>query len=795
MHLGRRAPVALLLCLALGILGMPAGLLAAKAAPAPAAPPTTAQLVAAAAAAQAPPASPTLETPPGGFHGKKLAKELVALRTPASRTYVTDQGTQATIYWSAPIESQDATGAWHLIDPSLQPTLGGGWHDASDSASLQLPAALGPAPVTVTTPSSTVSFSLVGAAAPGTVSGTTVTYPEALPGVDVSYQSRPGALKESLTLSGPASQRQFSYAASATGGVSLRPAAPGVIDVVDGAGSVVLSFSAPSMTDAAGATSSGVAFTASQQGGGWLLNLIPDPAWLDAPGRVWPVSVDPNTTYSEGGSSDTYISSTNQTTSFGSATTFKVGHVAATGENDRALLQFPDLAGSHTPDITVLDAELSINQSAHSSSNTTTISAYPATKAWTASATWLTYDGTHSWTTAGGDFSTPATDSATGGGSNPAGWSFFNLRAAVQPWFNFTPGTTGVLLKADESVDNQLSFDSWDSTGTVPSLYVEYTHSAGQAPGQTFLSHAVDDQEQVEVNRDGNLVVAAKDYSVAGVGLGFAVQRVYNSETAPAGEHSDTGATGWSMGTGRDVQIWDYKDDGVDRAVDFMGPGGVAELFVPSTTTRCPQYPSDANRYLYTSPAGADADLCYNSATDSYTVILHASQETLTLQPKVPGVSQEYTLVSDADRNANTVSYSYDTSGHWSGATDSVGRTFTVTDNSANEVSSIAESNFTGGHDSSGNPTHRSVSYGYDASNTYLTSFTDATGAVTSYHYNGSGLIDKITDPVGNQITVSYDGWNRVSAMTYVTNTGAGTGSTTNFTYLRHEVPRTEWAH
>lgn len=430
-----------------------------------------------------------LEVPPGGFHGKNVVRELTGQRTPASRTYVTQQGTLLTLYFPAPIEYRDATG-WHLVDDTLSPSAGGGWHNAADAATVSLPANLAAGPVAIQSPTSTVSFSVDGASpAVGRLSANTVTYPQALPGVDVSYRSKAGSLKETLSLAGPSSQRRFAFTATATAGVSLQPSGKGGLAVVDVEGRVIDVLAAPTMVDASGATSGGIVLAASLQAGAWHLSLTPDPAWLDAPGRAWPVAVDPSVTFSGSPEIDTYLSSASPTTSFSSATTFVIGHVASSGENDRALLAFPDLAGSRLPDITVLDAQLTMTQTGHTSANSTTISLYPAQKPWTSSATWNTYDGTNAWSSAGGasgtDYTATASDSQTGGPTD-GDWNF-HPRATLQSWFNFTTTTTateGFFVNANQSVDQKLTFVSWDDTVNTtswPYLYVEYTAAVGIA--------------------------------------------------------------------------------------------------------------------------------------------------------------------------------------------------------------------------------------------------------------------------------------------------------------------------
>ena len=72
---------------------------------------------------------------PGGFHGKEITRELLNRRTPSSRTYTTREGTETTFLYPEPVPFQDAMG-WHLVDPTLVPSAGGGWHNSGEAAAI-----------------------------------------------------------------------------------------------------------------------------------------------------------------------------------------------------------------------------------------------------------------------------------------------------------------------------------------------------------------------------------------------------------------------------------------------------------------------------------------------------------------------------------------------------------------------------------------------------------------------------------------------------------------------------------
>jgi hypothetical protein len=100
---------------------------------------------------------------------------------------------------------------------------------------------------------------------------------------------------------------------------------------------------------------------------------------------------------------------------------------------------------------------------------------------WTESGVcWNKYDLTHSWTTAGGDYSTIAGGSAI----VPAniGWMTWTVTGIVQSWKNGTNSNHGFLIR-DNSEDAsglgyECDFRTKDYTGDItkrPKLYVEYT--------------------------------------------------------------------------------------------------------------------------------------------------------------------------------------------------------------------------------------------------------------------------------------------------------------------------------
>ncbi len=141
----------------------------------------------------------------------------------------------------------------------------------------------------------------------------------------------------------------------------------------------------------------------------------------------------------------------------------------------------------------------------------------------------------------------------------------------------------------------------------------------------------------------------------------------------------------------------------------------------------------------------------------------------MTLEPS--GTAYHFTstgqLSSEADRNANAITFAYNPDGTLSRITDTQGRVITLTE-SAGRISTIT------------GPTGRVASYGYDSSGD-LTSFTDAMGRRWSYGYASPGLLSTITDPAGNVTSISYERIATVSSITYAA--GSADSAKTSFAY------------
>lgn len=232
------------------------------------------------------------------------------------------------------------------------------------------------------------------------------------------------------------------------------------------------------------------------------------------------------------------------------------------------------------------------------------------------------------------------------------------------------------------------------------------------------------DRMDVQANiADGNLVLHGRDLQIAGTGLNLIVDRYYNSLNAANSAGSDFGP-GWSMGTGRDVNLT-VNGDG---SVTFTGPSGYEVTFTQSGGS-------------YVTPTGLDATLVQNG-DGTFTLTWHKNGERF--QFNSSGV-----FTSDVDKNGNTISFAYNPDGTLNEITDTQGRVVNFAYTSQNGVQLISQMT-----DSTG----RAWKYGYDPTTNELTTYTDPNNKQTTYTYGGpSGLLSQVTDPNNNGTGLSYD--------------------------------------
>ncbi|MEU8527092.1 DNRLRE domain-containing protein [Streptomyces sp. NPDC048629] len=335
--------------------------------------------------------------------------ELTARRTPNSRSWLLSDGRVQAEVSVVPTSYRDGK-TWKTLDPAVTPTdragfdfanttnTGRSWFGSDPKRMLRFETEDGHA----------VTLGLVGAGGklkPG-AKGSTVTYPNALPGgTDLSYQVGPGRVKENIVLARkPAGPVSFTFTLDA-GGLTPKARKDGSVEFYGEAKHPVLVIPPAFMTDArkdadspyGHASSDKVAQTLTRSGKGWRLTVTPDAKWLAAPERQYPVTVDPTLTIAPtpSESQDTMILSSAAGTNFNDTWRLSAGLDSA-GNAARTLVRF-GLSG--VPAGTKLeDARLQMyydqTHTGVSAGAPVTLGAYRATTGWTAGqANWSNANG------------------------------------------------------------------------------------------------------------------------------------------------------------------------------------------------------------------------------------------------------------------------------------------------------------------------------------------------------------------------------------------------------------------
>ncbi len=459
---------------------------------------------------------------------------------------------------------------------------------------------------------------------------------------------------------------------------------------------------------------------------------------------------------------DCTIASANPTTSYCDQSTDYVG------PNDSILLNFN--IGANVPDHSqILDAWIATKQVSESNDSAEQVGVWQAAEPWTSAATWNTYDGTHSWTTAGGDVAGSDEDVNNYGSSGDVGtYSYWSVVTSTQAWTDHNPSQVdGFILKPTNPTGvTDVEGFAGQASSTPPYMQVYYEPRVGDDPGDAYDSQPITDRSSVGVNEaSGDLQYTAQDVNLAGInGLGLSLTRTYNNLES---HDQDSVGMGWSLGTGPDTYLVMPADN--ENEVDYFDGTGSAQEYQTNP----------AGNWVI--PSGSDANISMSDSTaaasTSFTLSFRHSGRTETFTTSATSLPKYARLSTVSDRNGNTIHYYYNGSGQLTSIVDSYGNTTTFTWTSG-YITEIVD------------PTGRTYQYAQNSSG-QLTSYIDPAGNTTYYTYDSYGNLTKITTAAGNITKVAYDtgASERVTSITRLVHPTDGSGPTTSFSYAGPESP------
>lgn len=695
-----------------------------------------------------------------------LGGEVVGERTRTSRTYLRVGGTatdRITRVYAGSVNYRARSGDWLPIDNALVSTTGG-YRNKASWFDVELPDRLAGQEVAVAEGGDRVAFSLRGADARGSVDGSAIEYRAAFPDVDVRYEVKADWLKELVVLKSPSARRSFVFDLKLSKGL-VPELSGGAVVLRDRGGAVRMALGAPFMIDADGSESRAVRFALAKAGGEWELTMTADNAWLDAAGRAYPVTIDPQVF--PGAQADCTINQSSPWSDACSASTLSVGGTSLSQR--RSVLRF-DIAGAVPFGSTVTNAALGMKLQSQTVSEAMTVKLHRLNTAFYSSASWNA-----PWATPGGDFPTTADcascplvgGASTGAGTQPGSHAYWSITALVGAWATGALPNHGMLLKADPLTGsgNVATFGSNESSfGSQPFIDTTYQPPArtGEYPQATLESQVLTDRSGFGVNvANGNLLLANSDLEIAGTGLDLVIDRHYNGLSQLTGSLG----RGWSLSTGQDVRLSDAGSKTTVQATS--GELLVFDRNVGGSYTSPPGLHASLKRVVPEQEPCSPDGYCPEYLPPFFELTDHASGGVMVFTSSQSGGQER--LLEQRDRYGNRIKFSY-SGGKLTSIFDTQGRTVTVTQ---------ANGRITRLNDLTG----RYMQYGYDTQGR-LETYTDGAGKLTRYAYDTANRVKSITTPVGNVTLIMYESTTgRVKTIVRTTDAAHTTGPKTTFDY------------
>lgn len=385
-----------------------------------------------------------------------------------------------------------------------------------------------------------------------------------------------------------------------------------------------------------------------------FIDLIPDATWLNDEKRQYPITIDPTIIRLQGDTQvteDTTIRSAFPTQTGGNDNELGVG-TAKDGNIVRSLLKF-DLSAIPAA-TTIVSADLNLWFTSTNSSSPINIDLQKVTKAWKENeATWSKSDASTRWTFAGGDYAGTKLSTVPSITSPPAiNNALTNWHvpiSVVQTWLTDPSTNHGFLLKSsNESTKIYKKFASSEQEVPdqyKPQLVITYKTTArlGLEGYWHYNSRAVTDGSNFVNITTLNNILQYTDLSILGYAdFGLDFTRTYNSKDY---EKSSLGY-GWSftgdeklfINTGGDKSKLQYKD--ADGTVHVFSYDATYGIYAAPDGNFDKLTKEDESTYVLTNPYG-------------YKTIFKVRESTNDTDVQVAYIS------SQEDRNGNVIHYEY----------------------------------------------------------------------------------------------------------------------------------------
>jgi TGF-beta propeptide len=705
--------------------------------------------------------------------GVTTVRELPGLRSADSDTYLQSDGSRLLQIADHPINYK-RDGVWQPIEDKLIEDSDGSWGPVASPVPVSLPRALAGNAVKIGAAASQISLSLQGAtASTGIASGNARTYLQALAGVDVEYAGTPDGVRETLTLADASAPSEYKYALGLSEGMHATRNPGGSISILGSRGSIVYTIAAPSVSDSAGPAQLPSAAHPRYElnAAGTELTLLLDKSWLRSPARVFPVRIDPDVYF--GALKDCTIANNSYENTELCGERLYIGHSTESNTTGRALIQF-DLS-SVPRGSQILSSSLAMWLASTSTATPVEVEAYGLSKEFTSDATWNDYDGTHAWTTPGGDHLKPLAGTSVVKSEYAGGWVSIGFSPQIEQWVRDPTANFGILLKAHDETANATDEIIQTDNGKgepEPNINIVYEPQMGNPPNQAMFQEPIGNNGTLAVNvANGNLHITDPDVNYATEGYDTQLARSYNSYD----DELVGSALGnrWRLNMGEDELLYPAWWDGSNALHE---PDGSYTRF---------------DRAAWADNHPAAGDKAYTG--DAYrpeTLIVHENG-TRTLTDDETGVEWQFDNSGNGfpqkivapSGEGNTISLSY-TSSRLTKVTDTHSHALTLTRSATTHyVTKI-----------------KGASAGEEWIYTYteglLTRYQGPGGQEAKYTYGGPySRLESVTDPSGTTV-ITYDEQARVSSLRHIVNgTIKIAGSEDEITTFSYETEQTTVTH
>lgn len=651
-----------------------------------------------------------------GFNGTPKGKhEIVEARTKSSKRFWNPDGTFTLEVYPSPVHYRnEKTGKWEEIDSTLYAGNDGKIRNKANHFSVELQQKANGGMVKLSKGDAAFLFKPVFAtSSEAKVQGSTLTYEEAIPNVDLIYDVIPDGLKETLVLKTADVPNKYSFEFGENN-LTHKENSNGSIDFYQaGKKEPVFSLAAPFMIDQQGEKSGKARYEIRKETNGkMMLDLVIDEEWLQDQDRAFPVLLDPTVQHSPD-VQDVLIESTYPNSNYVGLANNSVGGFANGADRILVWYDLPSLpSGAQITSATAKFYNSSISNAAQSP----VIEVHRIMNDWShLNVTWGTQPST-----GGIDATYKATNTTV-----PSAWNF-NVTNLVQDWYSGTVSNHGIMLKyADELLAYRGVTSSYDSSKPTqrPSLTVNYkVDGLGYMPTWTF---------EGPVNMGNrNLFLTYMDVNFPGRNVPLMFTRNYNSRT-PAGTK---GAFGHGWTSQHDISV-------------KIPTSGTARLVSAEGTVH--HFTRDENG-VFKMPEGMFGTFELNGNTAVYTDVDGTKQTFTDLDPlnKYSYFNGKLTRIEDAKGNKLTYFYS--------------GEMLSGIQDDAGHKVSFVYSN--GQLKSATDPVGRVWNYYYDT-NGNLTKVVYPDSTFVEYRYNDQQKLSTVVSPKGTKTHYVYTSDNSLHAI------------------------------